>query len=147
MLASSSVPNVSTKSLCLTGLAVSTAFATSAVVAGQPAKAEKPKVSFVLVDKAKRLEYLAKATIWSDPGNLTPEALRAGPPLHDGSGVDAALNGKPFPCTFAEAGKKGSPAETPSGESRLYRYTYNQFTHAWISTAQAALWHKSRVAS
>jgi hypothetical protein len=106
MLASSGVSKVSARSIglpiVLAGLA---AIATPDAVAGQPAKADKPKVAFVLVEKPKRLEYLAKATIWADPGNLTPDMLRAGPPLHDGSGVESALNGTPFACTFAEPGK------------------------------------------
>ena len=105
MLASSSVSKAFTRPMSfLAALALPAVLATPGV-AGQPAKADKPKVAFVLVDKAKRLEYLANATIWSDPGNLTPAALRAGSPLHDGSGVEAALNGTPFPCTFAEPGK------------------------------------------
>ena len=54
---------------------------------------------------AKRLQYLATARIWADPGELTPQALLAGPPLTDGTGVESALDGRPFPCTFAEPGK------------------------------------------
>src|SRR5436190_10238735 len=88
----------------LGALAVAVVAATPALVAAQAASGQ-PKVAFVQVDKAKRLQYLGTATIWSDPGDLTPAALLAGPPLKDGSGVDAALKGTPFPCTFAQAGK------------------------------------------
>ena len=89
----------------LVATALTVATATPAVVAAQSAGAGQPQVTFVQVDKAKRLQYLAAATIWTDPGDLTPAALLAGPPLKDGSGVEAALKGSPFPCTFALAGK------------------------------------------
>ena len=76
------------------------------LVAGQAANAGQPQVAVVQVEsKAKRLHYLATAQIWTDPGELTPQALLAGPPLADGSGVEAALDGRPFPCTFAKPGK------------------------------------------
>ena len=89
----------------LVTLALAMATATPAVVAAQSASAGQPQVAFVQVDKAKRLQYLATARIWTDPGDLTPAALLAGPPLTDGSGVEAALKGTPFPCTFAQPGK------------------------------------------
>jgi len=87
-------------------LALAAAAAAPAVVAGQAANAGQPQVAVVQVEsKAKRLHYLATAQIWTDPGELTPQALLAGPPLADGSGVEAALDGRPFPCTFARPGK------------------------------------------
>ena len=130
MLASSSVSKTFARPMSfLAALTFPVVIAAPAVVAGQPAKTDKPKVAFVLVEKAKRLEYLAKATIWSDPGNLTPAALRAGPPLRDGSGVEAALGGTPFPCTFAEPGKtlggtsKKFSCTTSSGKTIRVKYT------------------------
>jgi hypothetical protein len=77
------------------------------VAAGQaPPLPSPPPVAFVRVESpAKRLRYLASAQIWEEPGDLTPEALLAGPPLRDGSGVAGALDGRPFPCTFAEPGR------------------------------------------
>jgi len=87
-------------------LAAATAAAAPAVVAGQAANGGQSPVAVVQVEsKAKRLHYLATAQIWTDPGELTPQALLAGPPLADGSGVEAALDGRPFPCTFAKPGK------------------------------------------
>ena len=105
------------------------ATATPAVVAAQSAGAGQPQVAFVQVDKAKRLQYLAAATIWTDPGDLTPAALLAGPPLKDGSGVEAALKGSPFPCTFALAGKtmggatKKFACTTSTGKGIRVKYT------------------------
>lgn len=110
-------------------LAVTVATATPAVVAAQSAGAGQPQVAFVQVDKAKRLQYLGTATIWTDPGNLTPAALLAGPPLTDGSGVEAALKGSPFPCTFAQPGKdlggatKKFACSTSTGKTIRVKYT------------------------
>jgi hypothetical protein len=104
------------------------ALSTPALVAAQSASGQ-PQVAFVQVDKAKRLQYLATATIWSDPGDVTPAALLAGPPLTDGSGVDAALKGTPFPCTFAQAGKtmggatKKFSCTTSTGKTIRVKYT------------------------
>jgi len=82
------------------------ALATPILAAGQAAPTEQPHVVAMQVEsKEKRLHYLATAQIWADPGDLTPQALLAGPPLADGSGVEAALDGRPFPCTFAKPGK------------------------------------------
>src|SRR5690242_2104795 len=74
--------------------------------AGQAPTPSPPPVAFVHVESpAKRMLYLATARIWEDPGDLTPADLLAGPPLRDGSGVADALDGRPFPCTFAEPGR------------------------------------------
>ena len=67
--------------------------------------------------------------IWTDPGDLTPAALLAGPPLEDGSGVEAALDGRPFPCTFAMPGKtmggntKKFACTTTTGKTIRVKYT------------------------
>ena len=90
----------------LVGLALALAMATPALLAGQSANVDEPRVAFVHVaSPEQRLQYLATAQIWADPGELTPDALLAGPPLEDGSGLEAALDGRPFPCTFAKPGK------------------------------------------
>jgi hypothetical protein len=82
------------------------AVAAPTLVAGQAVPTGQPQVVAVQVEsKEKRLHYLATAQIWADPGELTPPALLAGPPLADGSGVESALDGRPFPCTFAKPGK------------------------------------------
>jgi len=112
----------------LVALVLFVALSTPALVAAQSATGQ-PQVAFVQVDKAKRLQYLATATIWSDPGDLTPAALLAGPPLQDGSGVDAALKGTPFPCTFAQPGKtmggatKKFSCTTSTGKTIRVKYT------------------------
>jgi len=113
----------------LVALALTVATATPAVVVAQSAGAGQPQVTFVQVDKAKRLQYLGTATIWSDPGNLTPAALLAGQPLQDGSGVEAALKGTPFTCTFSQPGKsmggatKKFACTTASGKTIRVKYT------------------------
>ena len=90
----------------LVGLALATAMATPALLVGQLAKSGEPPVAFVHIGSPEqRLRYLAAAQIWADPGDLTPAALLAGPPLEDGSGVERALDGSPFPCTYAKPGK------------------------------------------
>ncbi len=89
----------------LVGLALAMAMATPALLAGQSAKADEPQVAYVRVSPEQRLKYLGAAQIWADPGEVTPAALRAGPPLEDGSGLEAALDGRPFPCTFSQPGK------------------------------------------
>ena len=87
-------------------IALATTMATTAVLARQSARIDQPQVAAVQVETPeKRFRYLATAEIWADPGELTPDALRAGPPLDDGSGVEAALDGRAFPCTFAQPGK------------------------------------------
>jgi hypothetical protein len=113
----------------LVALGLIAAMATPAVVAAQPAKDDQPQVAFVQVDKAKRLQYLATATIWTDPGDPAPATLLAGPPLTDGSGVEAALKGTPLRCTFAQAGKtmggatKKFSCTTSAGRTIRVKYT------------------------
>ena len=82
------------------------AVSTPGLLVGQSATVDKPQVAFVHVaSKEQRLQYLAAAQIWADPGELTPADLLAGPPLEDGSGLEEGLDGRPFPCTFAKPGK------------------------------------------
>jgi len=89
----------------LVALALIEAVAAPILGAGQAVRGAPPPVVVQVESSARRLQYLATAQIWADPGNLTPEALLAGPPLADGSGVESALDGRPFPCTFVQPGK------------------------------------------
>jgi len=113
----------------LVALALTMPLAAPAIVAGQAAKPDQPQVAFVQVDKAKRLQYLGSATIWTDPGDPPPAALLAGPPLTDGSGVEAALKGSPLSCTFAQPGKtlggatKKFACTTSAGRTIRVKYT------------------------
>jgi hypothetical protein len=113
----------------LATLALMAAAATPGVGVAQSAGTGPPQVAFVQVEPAKRLQYLGTATIWTDPGNLTPAVLLAGQPLKDGSGVEAALKGSPLPCTFAEAGKtmggatKKFSCTTTTGTTIRVKYT------------------------
>jgi len=65
------------------------------------------QIAFVHVAGApQRQHYLATATIWSDPGDITPEMVRAGRPIKRPSQpLEAALRGDPLPCNFAKPGK------------------------------------------
>ena len=65
------------------------------------------QVAFVQVaGPQQRLRYLAAATIWHEPGDVTPEMLQAGRPLKQQSeALEAALRGQPLSCGFAQAGK------------------------------------------
>ena len=65
------------------------------------------QIAFVHVaSREQRLRYLASSTIWSDPGEVTPEMVLAGRPLKQQSEVlEAALLGQPLPCNFAKPGK------------------------------------------
>ena len=78
------------------------------VLAAHAAAQSDSQVAFVHVAGAEqRLHYLATATIWSDPGNVTPEMLQAGRTLKQHSPVlEAAIRGEPLPCTFAKPGKE-----------------------------------------
>jgi hypothetical protein len=65
------------------------------------------KIAFVKVaGEQQRLRYLATATIWSDPGDVTPEMVQAGRPLKQSEGLAAALRGQPLSCNFAKPGNK-----------------------------------------
>ena len=86
--------------------ALAVAMATPALMAGQSAKGDQPEVTFVQVaSPEQRLRYLAEAQIWSDPGQLTPAMLLAGPPLEKGSPLEGLPQGQPLPCTFSQPGK------------------------------------------
>jgi hypothetical protein len=68
-------------------------------------RADEP-FAFVQVSRSQqRLEYLATARIWSDPGPLTPEDLRRGPRRDLPPAVARALTGDPLPCSFVKPGK------------------------------------------
>src|SRR5436190_1959786 len=77
------------------------------VLAVHVAAQSDSQIAFVHVAGApQRQHYLATATIWSDPGDITPEMLRAGRPMKRPSQpLEAALRGDPLPCNFAKPGK------------------------------------------
>ena len=63
------------------------------------------QIAYVHVASAQqRLRYLATATIWADPGNVTPEMVLAGRPQKQ-SELAAAIKGQPLSCRFANPGK------------------------------------------
>ncbi len=89
------------------------------------------QIAFVQVAGAQqRLRYLATATIWSDPGNVTPEMVTEGRPLKQQSeGIEAVRNGQPLPCDFATPGKELGGATpkfaclTPGGTTIRVKYS------------------------
>ena len=112
------------------GLVLIVAGVIADAAAGQSSPSNTPTVAFVRVESpAKRMQYLARAEIWRDPGQLTPERLLAGPPLNDKSGVAEAPADRPFPCTFAGPGKTmggNTPkfsCRTASGETIRVKYS------------------------
>jgi hypothetical protein len=57
----------------------------------------------IRTSEAGRAEYLATATIWRDPGPLTPEEIRAGPPADVPDGMRNASVG-PIECRYDRPG-------------------------------------------
>lgn len=77
------------------------------VIAQSPQQApSQNEIAFVeAASPGQRLQYLANAQIWSDPGELTPEMIRMGQPLEDPTGLEAPIRGEPLPCRFTRPGK------------------------------------------
>ena len=122
--------DASRKSRWRSPVALLIALALPGLAAGQATTPARPTVAVIQVESAeKRLQYLATAQIWADPGEITPTALAAGPPLRDGSGVAEALDGRPLPCTFAAPGKTlggNTPkfsCTAPGGRAIRVKYT------------------------
>jgi len=83
-------------------LAAVAALVLTAVVVAQSGT----QIAFVQTAAQQRLRYLSTATIWSDPGDVTPEMVTMGRPLKQQSeGIEAVLRGQPLPCDFAKPGK------------------------------------------
>ncbi len=67
---------------------------------------QPPAVTAVLTSAPARAAYLARATIWRDPGPLTPEAIVAGPPGIFPYTVAAATSDAGIGCLFTKPGKE-----------------------------------------
>ena len=79
--------------------------ATALVVLGITwAAADEPAVSAILTSSRSRAAYLAHATMWKDPGRLSPDEILAGPSDVFPYSATEALDG--ISCTFAEPGQK-----------------------------------------
>ena len=68
------------------------------------AAADEPAVSAILTSSQSRAAYLAHATIWKDPGDLSSDQILAGPP--DVFPYSAAEALKGIGCTFVKPGKE-----------------------------------------
>jgi len=66
--------------------------------------AQVPAVSAIVTSATARTAYLAHATMWSDPGSLTPDEILAGPRGVFPYTAAEALNG--VPCTYVTPGKQ-----------------------------------------
>lgn len=76
------------------GLALAMALSTSA-------SAEAPQPAYIHAHSATaRLDYLANATIWRDPGDVTVDAVRHGPPGLLPGGIEAGIE-----CRFDRPGR------------------------------------------
>ena len=68
------------------------------------AAADDPAVSAILTSSRSRAAYLAHATIWKDPGDLSSDQVLAGPP--DVFPYSAAEALKGIGCTFVKPGRE-----------------------------------------
>src|SRR5580765_8356718 len=66
--------------------------------------ANEPSVSAILTSARARTTYLAHATIWKDPGSLSPDEILAGPRGIFPYSAEEARDG--VDCTFLTRGKE-----------------------------------------
>jgi hypothetical protein len=66
---------------------------------------EPTSVSAIRTSPESRALYLARATIWQDPGVLSPTDVFEGPSADFPYTVEQATHDEPIGCTFAQAGK------------------------------------------
>ncbi len=90
------------------------------------AAADEPAVSAILTSSRSRAAYLAHATIWTDPGDLSSDQILAGPRDVFPYSAAAALEG--IGCTFVKPGRElgGKSAKFLCGTSdgRTLRLKY-----------------------
>ncbi len=83
---------------------ISPVLATALLVLGTWAPAHEPAVSAILTSSRSRAAYLAHATMWKDPGDLSAGEILAGPsgifPFSPAEAVDGVG------CTFVTPGKE-----------------------------------------
>jgi hypothetical protein len=105
---------------------ISSVLAIALFIVGTWLAATEPPVSAILTSSASRMAYLAHATIWKDPGDLSPDEILAGPSGLFPYSAAEALQG--IPCTFAQRGRElgGKSAKflCSTGEGRTLRLKY-----------------------
>ncbi len=62
--------------------------------------------AFIFSHQDTRMSYLANAVIWRDPGHLTPEQIKAGPPAAIPEAVKQGASGQVVDCTFERPGSE-----------------------------------------
>ena len=83
----------------------SPALATALLILGITwAAADEPAVSAILTSPRSRAAYLAHATMWKDPGDLSSDEILAGPSGVFPYSAAEALDG--VGCTFVQPGKE-----------------------------------------
>ena len=78
------------------GISVALAVALSAQTGPSPA--------FIYSHQDTRMSYLANAVIWRDPGPLTPEQIKAGPPAAIPEAIKRGSAGEVIECRFERPG-------------------------------------------
>jgi len=90
--------------------------------------AQSIAVSSIRTTAASRATYLARASIWHDPGALSAADVAAGPPGALPYTFEQATSEAGIACTFAQPGRElggGTPkflCRTPDGQYRRFKY-------------------------
>jgi hypothetical protein len=96
-------------------------------IAGTLAAQTQP-LAFIFAHTRERTDYLAHAVIWRDPGPLTPEQIKQGPPAIIPEAIEKGANGEAIQCRFERPGSElgGATAKfscrTPDGKSLRIKY-------------------------
>src|SRR5262245_33371157 len=85
-------------------LKTSSGLATALLILSTWPASDEPSILAILTSEASRSAYLAHATMWKDPGRLSPDEILAGPSGVFPYSASEALDG--IGCTFAERGQK-----------------------------------------
>lgn len=98
------------------------------LVLGTTFTAQTQSPAFIYSHTAERKDYLANAVIWRDPGPLTPEQIKEGPPAVIPEAIMKGATGSPIDCRFERPGSElgGATAKftcrTPDGTSIRIKY-------------------------
>jgi hypothetical protein len=95
--------------------------------------AQTPSPLFIYTHAAERNNYLANAVIWRDPGPLTPEQIKMGPPSAVPAALVEAASGKPIECRYdrpgVELGGKTPKFSCRTSDGKSLRVKYYGTSH------------------